>query len=157
MNRTVKETVRQVRQVILPLLAEYNYQLVDCEYVREHQGWVLRIFLDRHGGITVEDCAEISDEIGDVLDVKGVFETSYRLEVSSPGLDRRVRDPADFDRFAGSQIRLRTEVPVQGRRQFSGTLLGMAGDAVAVEADGETFRIPLEAIEKANLKYQWKK
>jgi ribosome maturation factor RimP len=155
MDRSSKETLRRVRDAILPVLAQRNFQLVDAEFVREPQGFTLRIFIDREGGITVEDCADFSGEVGDILDVKGIIETRYHLEVSSPGLDRRVREAADFDRFAGREIRVRTEEPIDGQRNFSGTLKGMDGDDVIVECDGRTFRIPRESIERANLKYDW--
>ncbi|MBI5529121.1 MAG: ribosome maturation factor RimP [Deltaproteobacteria bacterium] len=155
MDRGSKETLRRVREAILPVLAQRNIQLVDAELVREPRGLTLRVFIDREGGITVEDCADFSGEVGDVLDVKGIIDTRYHLEVSSPGLDRRVRDPIDFERFAGRDVRVRTEEPVEGRRNFAGTLRGTDGGCVLVEEEGKTFRIPLENIEKASLKYEW--
>lgn len=155
MERNAKLVVRRVREAILPALSQRNLQLVDLEYLRDPRGWILRIFLDREGGITVDDCAHVSDEVGDLLDAKGVMDGPYHLEISSPGLDRRVRDPLDFDRFAGRAIKVRTEAPVDGKTSFTGTLRGMDGDHVVVEVDGKEHRLPIDAIEKANLKYEW--
>lgn len=155
MVRNAKLVVRRVREAILPALAQRNLQLVEIEYLRDPRGWILRIFLDREGGITVEDCARVSDEVGDLLDVKGVMDGPYHLEISSPGLDRRVRDPLDFDRFAGRTIKVRTEAAVGGKSSFTGTLRGMDGDHVVVDVDGTEHRIPIDSIEKANLKHEW--
>jgi len=150
-----RELCRRVKEAILPVIAERNYQLVDIEFVREGRGQVLRIFLDKQGGINVEDCADVSRELGDILDVKNIIETSYHLEISSPGLDRRVRDPADFERFSGRRIKIKTEQPINGRRHFSGMLRGVKGDNVTMECDGAEIEIPIEIIEKANLTHEW--
>jgi ribosome maturation factor RimP len=154
-GRDQKMTVRMAKEALLPVLAAYNLQLVDIEYVREQQGWVLRIFIDKQGGITLDDCADLSEELGDLFEAKGAIDGPYHLEVSSPGLDRRVRDPLDFERFAGSRIKVKTVAPVGGRKVFSGVLRGMKGDSVAVDVDGATFEIPIGEIEKANLRYDW--
>jgi ribosome maturation factor RimP len=150
-----RETLKKVKEAILPVLSRRGLQLVDMEFVREHQGRVLRIFLDKEGGITLDDCSDVSGEMGDVLDVADIIGERYHLEISSPGLDRRVRDPLDFNRFAGRMIKVKMTDPVEGRRAFSGVLLGMEGESAAVEVDGRKFLLPLESIEKANLKYEW--
>jgi ribosome maturation factor RimP len=153
--RGSREILQQARAAILPVLARCNYQLVDIEYVREPMGWVLRVFIDKEGGITIEECALVSGEIGDVLDAGSIVDGRYHLEISSPGLDRRVRDPIDFDRFAGRQVRIKSEIPLEGRRNFAGLLKGMDGDSVVVEIDGCEHRVPIDSIEKANLKHEW--
>ncbi|MFA6033101.1 MAG: ribosome maturation factor RimP [Myxococcota bacterium] len=157
MNTKAKETVRRAREVILPVVARYNYQLVEVEFVQEPYGAVLRLYIDKLGGITLEDCAKLSDEVGDLLEAKGTVDGAYHLEVSSPGVDRRVRDPLDFDRFAGSKVKIKCDAPVNGRKMFTGILKGMDGDCVAVDVDGTVFKLPIDLIEKANLKHDWDK
>ena len=154
-KRDPKMTVTMVKEAVLPVLAAYNLQLVDLEYVREPLGWVLRIFIDKQGGVTLDDCADLSDELGDLFEAKGIVDGPHNLEISSPGLDRRVRFPVDFERFAGSRVKVKTVAPVGGRKVFSGVLRGMKGDNVVVDIDGTLFEIPIGEIEKANLKYDW--
>jgi ribosome maturation factor RimP len=141
----------EVREVIEPILQSQGFELVDLEYQRERQGWVLRIFLDREGGITLDDCTGVSHEVGAVLEVKDVIPNAYVLEVSSPGLTRPLKKPEDYNRFRNQLVKIKLFQPLDGRRNFKGILLGLEGETVRVEADGQVFEIPLQSIAKANL------
>jgi ribosome maturation factor RimP len=143
--------LQEVREVIEPILQSQGFELVDLEYQRESRGWVLRIYLDREGGITLDDCTGVSHEVGAVLEVKDVIPNAYVLEVSSPGLTRPLKKPEDFNRFQNRLVKIKLYKPLDGRRNFKGTLLGLEVETVRVEADGQVFEIPLQSIAKANL------
>ena len=146
-----EKLLQEVREVVEPILQSQGYELVDLEYQRESRGWVLRIYLDREGGITLDDCTGVSHEVGAVLEVKDVIPNAYVLEVSSPGLTRPLKKPEDYNRFRNQLVKIKLFQPLDGRRNFKGTLLGLEVETVRVEADGQVFEIPLQSIAKANL------
>lgn len=151
-----RRVVERVRAVASPLVEAEGVELVDVQYRREVGGWVLRVFLDKPGGITLEDCQRVSQQLGDLLDVEDPIEHAYTLEVSSPGLERPLAAEGDFARFAGRLVRLQTAVPVQGQRRFRGLLLGIAGGAVRLEVEGgRQVDIPHAAVERAHLVVEW--
>jgi ribosome maturation factor RimP len=146
-----EKLLQEVREVVEPILQSQGYELVDLEYQRESRGWVLRIYLDREGGITLDDCSGVSHEVGAVLEVKDVIPNAYVLEVSSPGLTRPLKKPEDYNRFRNQLVKIKLFQPLDGRRNFKGILLGLEVETVRVEADGQVFEIPLQSIAKANL------
>jgi len=146
-----EKLLQEVRQVVEPILESQGFELVDLEYQRESQGWVLRIYLDREGGVSLDDCAGISHEVGAVLEVKDLIPSAYILEVSSPGLTRPLKKPEDFNRFRNQMVKIKLYEPLDGRRNFKGTLLGLEGDRVRVEAEQQVYELPLQRIAKANL------
>jgi ribosome maturation factor RimP len=164
MASLVKESVvERVRQIAEPLATSMGYEVVEVEYVREH-GWVLRLYLDRTagGGVTLDDCSTFSHALGPALDVEDFIDTNYSLEVSSPGLERPLRKPDDFRRFAGKRAQVKTYAPLHAaeglsdRKSFSGTLVGVTPDEqVELEVEGRRCRIPLTAIAKAHLVYDF--
>lgn len=143
--------LQEVRQVVEPILESQGFELVDLEYQRERQGWVLRIYLDREGGVSLEDCAGLSHEVGTILEVKDLIPSSYILEVSSPGLTRPLKKPEDFNKFRNQMVKIKLYEPLEGRRNFKGTLLGLEGDRVRVEVEQRVYALPLQRIAKANL------
>jgi ribosome maturation factor RimP len=149
-----KEVQRRVEEIADPLLKDGGLDLVDLEYRREGWRWVLRLFIDKEGGVTVEDCAAVSRELGDILDAKDAIPEAYVLEVSSPGLNRRVRKRKDFSRFAGRKVEVRLAALQDGRRKIVGTILGVEGEAVVVAAPEATYTIALEDIARATLAYE---
>jgi ribosome maturation factor RimP len=154
-GQRASEIVERVRALAEPILADRGLELVDVEFRREAQGWVLRLYMDRPGGVTLEDCRQVSEELGDHLDVEEVIAHSYHLEVSSPGLDRPLTRDADFVLFAGRAVRVRSRDPIEGQRNFCGRLRGLAEGAVLLEmADGRQVRIPRDLIEKARLEIE---
>jgi ribosome maturation factor RimP len=148
--------VERVQAMVRPLAAARALELVAVEYQRETGGWVLRVYLDRADGITVDDCQRVSEQLGDLLDVEDLIDHAYTLEVSSPGLDRPLVSEADFARFAGRQVQVQTATPVEGQRRFKGRLLGISGGTVRLQVEGgRQVEIPYAAIEKARLVVEW--
>ncbi len=158
------QMIDRIEALVQPVLEDLGFELVDLEYKRENRGWVLRFFLDRDGGITLDDCADASREISTLLDVEDLISTAYNLEVSSPGLERVLKKPADFERFAGNLARISTVRPLdpdqsgKGRKKFTGRLVGLEGaDVVMKIADTPPVEIhlPFDAIDKANLVFEF--
>jgi len=152
-----RELDEQIARLVEPMLTVEGYELVDVEVVGSGPRTILRLFIDKAGGVTIDDCASVSEAVDAILDVEDPFESAYTLEVSSPGLDRPLRKPADFERYAGRKVRIKTYGPVEGagaRKVFPGVLVGLAGSVVTVDVDGTRFEVPLDAIAKANLDWE---
>jgi len=147
--------LREVRQAIDPILQSQGLELVDVEYRRETQGWVLRIYLDREGGITLDDCAEVSGEVGAILEVKDLIPNPYILEISSPGLTRPLKRPEDFNRYRNRRVKIKLYEPIEGRKNFKGTLLGVENERVRLEMENRVYEIPLQVIAKAHLEIEF--
>lgn len=143
--------IQEVHKTIEPILQSQGLELIDVEYKREAQGWVLRIYLDREGGITVEDCAEASRELGAILEVRDLIPNRYVLEVSSPGVTRPLKRPEDFNKYQNRSVKIKLFMPLEGRRNFKGKLLGLKEDKVSVESERRIYEIPIQNIAKANL------
>lgn len=146
-----EETIRRAWAELEPQLAEQGYEMVEVEFGREGSHQVFRIYIDRPGGISLDDCQAVSQLLSPILDATDLVDGSYMLEVSSPGFDRPVRKPADFERFAGERIKLKTILPVEGRRQFKGVLKGYKDGLVSIDIDGRVYEIHTENLLKANL------
>ena len=140
--------MRALEEILEPTLHGMGFDLVDTQ--RVNGGRLLRIFIDKPGGITIDDCAAASRHLSRVFAVEGV---EYdRLEISSPGLDRPLRKPADFARFAGSRVDVRMQNPdATGRRHFVGTLQRVKGGLATLEVDGLRVELELGAVERARL------
>ena len=144
-------------RLLEPPIEALNYELVDVEFAQAGRGGVLRIFIDRRAedsslGITVDDCANVSHAVSQVLEIQDPIKGHYTLEVSSPGFDRILRTRAHFERFVGERIFAELKLPIEGRRRFVGVLKSIAADAVVVEVDGKAHSLPLERIQKARLR-----
>lgn len=148
---TSNSIVSQVWRLAEPLCLGEGLELVHIEYQREPAGRTLRIYLDKPGGVTLDDCVNVSRQLGDILDVGLETELSYRMEISSPGLDRPLGKLGDFERFRGCRAKIRTARPIDGRKNFTGTLEGIEGESVLLLVDHRTMRIALADIAKAHL------
>ena len=146
------ERLDQIREIAERVANSEGMELVEVEFRGQGPGAILRIFLDKPGGITVGDCQNISHQVGAILDVEDFINQSYTLEVSSPGLDRKLVKPSDYQRFAGRLVKLLLKAPRQGPRRYQGRLLGMEHEKVAVDTgNGHVVQFDYGEIEKANL------
>jgi ribosome maturation factor RimP len=146
---SVEERVRAIAERVA---IDHGLELVHAEVAGPENKPIVRIFIDKPAGVTHEDCSEVSFHVGTILDVEDFIHASYTLEVSSPGLERGLYKRADYERFTGSNAKLRTRRAINGQRNFRGALLGMEGDEVLFDdrTNGRV-RIPFDAIARANL------
>lgn len=147
--------IKQVMELLEPILDERGYELVDVEYLSKHGKWILRIYIDKNGGITIDDCAQVSGELGDSLDIKEVIRHEYVLEVSSPGVNRPLKKEKDFARAIGQKIKVTMSAPINGRRNFKGYLRAFQDQTLDLEIEGKRTSLPWQEIEKANLVYEF--
>jgi ribosome maturation factor RimP len=122
-------------------------------FAKEGPKWVLRVYLDKPGGVSLDDCAYFSDRIGSLLDSQNAIDRAYVLEVSSPGLDRVIKKEKDFERFAGKMIKVRLKVPENGQRNFKGRLLGLTNGNILLEDGERRVELPLALLDEARLDY----
>ena len=142
---------QSVIELIEPGLLAKGIELVDVEFKKEGKNWVLRVFIDKEGGITLEDCQKISNLVGDLIEVEEVIEPTYTMEVSSPGLNRVLKKEKDFIRFSGKKIGVQCHTPLNGRKNFNGVLKDFKNQSIHLEVDGELQTIPINRVAKANL------
>lgn len=154
--------VETIKTLVSPIIAGTGLELVDVEFKHEGQAQVLRIFIDKPGGVSLDDCQAISRECEVVLDVEDIIQTQYILEVSSPGLDRPLRNQEDYRRFTDRLVKLKTYRPVRGRKKFLGYLRGMTEETatepcmvILYTKDEEEIRIPYEMIASARLEVEF--
>ena len=150
-----KEIVDRVQAIANPILLNEGLELVEIQYRREARGWVLRLYIDKEGGVTLDDCTRISQEVGRSLDVEDFILTPYALEVSSPGLTRPLKDEKDFIRYRNHLIKVKTFSPIESLRQFKGKLLKVSENQIEIETEGGIFQIPLSNVAKANLELEF--
>jgi ribosome maturation factor RimP len=144
----------RVQQIAERVAIDHGLELVHAEVAGPDNKPIVRIFIDRPNGVTHQDCSEVSLHVGTVLDVEDFIHASYTLEVSSPGLERGLYKRADYERFAGRVAKLRTRRPINGQRNFRGTLLGVDGEeALLDDRTSGRVSIPLDSIAKANLEF----
>jgi ribosome maturation factor RimP len=151
LDALAKKIVTQVEALAEPLLESEGFALIDVEYQREPRGRTLRLVVDKDEGVTLEDCAYISRQLGDLLDAKADLLDSYHMEVSSPGLQRVLKKPKHFEQFKGRQVAIKTRSPIEDKWDFRGRLNGLSEGMVQVETGGRVYRIPYEEISKARL------
>jgi ribosome maturation factor RimP len=150
-----RTVTQEVTDLVAPILEEMGYELVDVAWVMKSGRWVLQLFIDKEGGVTIDDCAAVSGEIGDLIDVRDIIPHGYVLEVSSPGLDRPLKKLKDFRGAIGRKVKIRTARPKEGRRNFTGRLERVEEDVITLLVDGTEQSFVLEELEKANLVYEF--
>lgn len=162
-NSNDHDRLASLRAVIEPICAAHGVSLVDARFANEH-GFVLKVLIERPGadaktgaGVSLDDCQHVSRDLSTALDVAEdvVPSGAYRLEVGSPGLDRPLFSLSDFERFAGEAVRVQLHAKVAGRKRYSGKLLGVDGELVKLEQDGQLVTLQHREIAKANLVYRF--
>ena len=148
------QVLDRIRAVADPILSNEGMDLVDLQYRREGRGWVIRLYIDREGGVTLEDCVRVSREVGRSLDVEDFLAVSYTLEVSSPGLDRPLKKEKDFLRFLNRLISVKTVSTLENQQHFKGKLLGFKENQIEMETERGIIRIPLSNVAKAHLEIE---
>lgn len=160
MAENIKQTVEARAQELLePIVAGEGLELLEVEFIREREGWILRLFIDKPGGrVGLDECSQVSRAVDTVLDVEDIVPHEYSLEVSSPGVNRPLRKPVHFERVKGQTVKVKTFGPIgePPRKNFTGTLTEVAADAIAVDVEGAgSFRISFKDIAKANLEFEF--
>jgi len=149
----VKSSVEKVTQLIKPTVQALDLELWGVEHASQGKYSVLRIFIEREAGVTIDDCERVSRQVSAIFDVEEPIAGEYTLEVSSPGMDRLLFTPQQFQRYRGEEVSVRMRTPVDGRRKFKGTLTDVVDDIIHIQVDGSDFELPHGDIEKANIVY----
>jgi ribosome maturation factor RimP len=139
----------------MPVLQEKDLVLVDVLYRRESSGWVLRLFIDKEDGVTLDDCTAVSREVSHLLDIEDIIEQAFNLEVSSPGLDRPLKSVGDFQRFAGRKAKVTTKEPIEGNQVFMGRINKVVDELITMEVGQQVLCIPFSEVAKARLEVEF--
>jgi len=148
--------VKEVSRIAESLLPEFGMEMVDVEFRFERGRWTLRVFIDKEEGVTIQDCATVSRDLGDVVEGENIIDRPYVLEVSSPGFDRPLRKEQDFIRSIGRLITIEMARPVNKRRNFTGRLAHVEDGTVRILVDdADLFELPIDGIKRARIKYEF--
>lgn len=143
--------LQQLQVILAPVVEAMGFQCWGVEYISQGRHSVLRVFIEHEQGISVDDCEAVSRQLSAVLDVEDPISVEYTLEVSSPGMDRQLFTLDQFEAYAGHQVKIKTRVAVEERRNFLGTLKGVEDQDVVVQVDQYEYLLPIEYIDKANI------
>lgn len=149
--KKAQSVIREAKALAAPVCESEGIELVHLEYQRESAGWMMRLYIDKPGGVTLDDCAHISRQMNDLLDVHLEEVGPYNLEVTSPGPERPLGKVQDYDRFKGKIVKIRTRMPYDGQKNFKGVLMGLSGEQVNLRLGEKTVQIMLKDISKARL------
>ena len=141
----------ELANLLEPTVERLGYELVDLEARVGGKGGLVRLYIDKPDGIDLDDCEKVSLAVSALLDVEDPVPGNYNLEVSSPGLDRKLTKVQHFQRFTGETVKVQMRFPIEGRRRFRGTLVSSDEENIVVEVDGESFSLPLKTIDTARL------
>ncbi|KAA5807736.1 ribosome maturation factor RimP [Thermoanaerobacterium thermosaccharolyticum] len=134
------------RNLVAPAIEKNNFELVDVEYKKEGNNWYLRVYIDKNGGVTLDDCQIISEYLSEKLDEVDPIENSYILEVSSPGIDRPLKTQRDFDKFKGSLVEVSLYQPIDKKKKYEGELVGLINDKVVITDNGKRKEFDIKDI-----------
>jgi len=151
MDSFEENIISNIKELLEPILFEKRLELFDIEFNSQGPKGVLRVFIDKDEGVNIDDCTQISRELGTLLEVHDVIPGSYTLEISSPGLTRPLKKPSDYIRFKGKTVKIKTIEDIEDKKVFKGKLLDFIDETVSLETNGTNYLIPYNKIEKANL------
>ncbi|MEX5504745.1 ribosome maturation factor RimP [Pseudomonas putida] len=143
--------LEQLQALLAPVVTGLGFECWGIEFVSQGKHSVLRVYINKEGGILVDDCAEVSRQVSSVLDVEDPISSEYTLEVSSPGMERPLFTLEQFASHAGEQVKIKLRSPFEGRRNFQGLLRGVEEQDVVVQVDDQEFLLPIDSIDKANI------
>jgi len=147
----------KLTDMLRPAVEEVGVELLGIEFVSAGKHSTLRVFIDHENGIDVDNCADVSRQVGALLDVEDPISTEYNLEVSSPGLDRPLFSLAHYEAVIGETVNVRLSLPLNGRRKFKGMLNAIESDVLIVTVDGEEFELVFSNVDKGNLVHNFEK
>ena len=145
------DVIATVWRLVEPLCESEGYELVHVEFEAESAGRILRLFIDKPGGVSIDDCVYTSRQVSDLLDVMLEHDGAYQLEVSSPGLDRPLGKLGDYERFRGKLAKIKTSRPINGRKNFKGIIEGVVKDQIELTVEGKLMHIPFTEVFRARL------
>jgi ribosome maturation factor RimP len=145
----------RIEEIAQRVASSEGIEVVEVEVKGGGKNQFVRISIDKPAGVSHADCELISQQVGTILDVEDVVPGHYTLEVSSPGVERKLRKPADFERFLGKKAKVTLREPVERNRHWEGILAGYADGLISLDVNGRPIRFPFEQVEKANLKFEW--
>ena len=149
------KTEKLAYDLAVPVAESHGYEIYDVEYVKEGPHWFLRIFIDRSEGVNVDDCETVSREVGALLDEKDAIDVNYFLEISSPGIERSLRQDEHFEKAVGSRVKIKLYRPQDGIKEAVGELADFSDGNVVVNTDGGQVNIPKKNIAKANIVFDF--
>ncbi len=141
----------RLNEIVNNTVEGLGFELWGYEYRPQRESALLRIFIEKKGGIAIEDCSKVSRQIGAVLDVENIIPVAYILEVSSPGMDRVLFTAEQYQAYIGENLKIRTRTPIEERRNFKGSLIKASDSTVTIKVDNQEFEIPFETIDRARL------
>jgi len=150
-----QEVVSKVEEIAQRVAASEGIEVLEVEFKGGGGSQLLRISIDKPEGVSHADCEFVSHQVSTILDVEGLVPGHYTLEVSSPGVERKLLKPKDYIRFQGKKARVVLREPLENRRHWEGTLAGLEDGSLLLETTGRTVRVPLDQVQRANLKFEW--
>lgn len=149
MNKMSQEEA--LRALIDPVVNSFDCELWGIDYVPMKQGALLRIFIDKSDGVSIDDCSNVSRQVGALLDVEDTIKVNYTLEVSSTGIDKPLMNVSHYERYIGESIKVRLKWPIEERRNFTGVISSVENEVIDIDVDGQAFSIPFDAIGRGRL------
>lgn len=145
----MKINIQQVIfELAIPIVEDLNYELVDVEFIKEGANWYLRVYIDKPGGISIDDCQAVSQKMSEMLDEKDPIEQFYYLEVSSPGLERPLKTERDFIKYKGELVEVKVFQPINGKKIFEGELIGLIEDMIVINHEGKNIEFEKDKVSR---------